>query len=428
VIAAAFGGEVVVRADRGLFDVEVIEAQAHAGHRPYGIDAFVRIGGPFAADERWVLSGGLDTLSDRALRRTDAGATLATWLEERENLVVLSGWSPNLAILKSGGVEYDRLFVPFLLAPNAATPTTYVTGVLPGCGACGAHALCVGDGDATGVCACHAGFETLVPGPGCGDVDECAGDPCGPNALCDNFDGGFACDCVPTSHWDGAACTDPDQCATGAATCDPLATCIDTPEGYGCDCPDGYDGNGTTCTDIDECAENSDTCDPAATCTNTPGAFTCQCPDGWATAGDDCTPPEGVPECGDGVVEGTEACDDGDEDSGDGCSETCTLEDGWYCQGVDCFPDRDSDGVPDDDDVCPEAYDPDQADADGDGTGDACEGGDPGDTDDTADIDGSDDSGVNEPGTCGCHTGGPAGLTGLWLVALIAARSRRRWG
>jgi cysteine-rich repeat protein len=42
---------------------------------------------------------------------------------------------------------------------------------------------------------------------------------------------------------------------------------------------------------------------------------------------------DGGPNCGNGVVEGSELCDDGDLLAGDGCA-ACAIESGWSCAGV----------------------------------------------------------------------------------------------
>ncbi len=68
-----------------------------------------------------------------------------------------------------------------------------------------------------------------------------------------------------------------------------------------------------------------------------------------------------IPVCGNQVVDPGEDCDDGGTQGGDGCSATCADED----------PDRD--GVPDGQDNCPSDRNADQADTDGDQTGDACD-------------------------------------------------------
>ncbi|MCA9675862.1 MAG: DUF4215 domain-containing protein, partial [Myxococcales bacterium] len=111
------------------------------------------------------------------------------------------------------------------------------------------------------------------------------------------------------------------------------------------------------------------------------GCARCQVEPGWACDGEPSVCVRSA-YCGDGAVDPGERCDDGDDRSEDGCDATCEVEPGYRCQGAPslccleadaatCFADRDGDGVFDVRDDCPDVADPDQADADGDGVGDA---------------------------------------------------------
>ncbi|MCA9579923.1 MAG: hypothetical protein KC668_31055, partial [Myxococcales bacterium] len=64
---------------------------------------------------------------------------------------------------------------------------------------------------------------------------------------------------------------------------------------------------------------------------------------------------------------GLSVLDAGDLDS-DGVTDHCDV-----CEGDDASGDSDGDGICDDIDNCPDAANPDQADADGDGVGDVCD-------------------------------------------------------
>ncbi|MCA9539319.1 MAG: hypothetical protein KC620_10560 [Myxococcales bacterium] len=109
------------------------------------------------------------------------------------------------------------------------------------------------------------------------------------------------------------------------------------------------------------------------------------------------------------------------------------------CDSPSC--DRDDDGVPDARDVCPDVPDPEQADLDADGVGDACDDDYTGD-DAGAWPDEATDGGVGEAwagdgglafdgysGGCAMTPGTDAPATGLLIVAflaLLALRVRRR--
>jgi cysteine-rich repeat protein len=94
--------------------------------------------------------------------------------------------------------------------------------------------------------------------------------------------------------------------------------------------------------------------------------------------------------CGNGIVETAfgEQCDDGDKDNSDGCTFRCKLESGWSCSGnpsicISTTVDSDNDLICDGavagqkcragPDNCPNVYNGDQKDSDGDGYGDACD-------------------------------------------------------
>ncbi len=436
VCATALADDVVVRQDTPLRTPWVIEAQGRASGPAAGVSTIVLPALPGTTDDLWVLSGGaLAPLPDASLRRTANGALVADWVATG-GYATLSTATPTRATLWLGGEVIDAVWLePLWFPPAGGGGHVLEAGCVT---TCGDGAWCSG-----GVCACTPGYAG--PPTACIDIDECP-DACGPNSVCTNLPGSFACACAPGFAWAGAVCANVDECALDLDDCDPRATCADTDGAFTCACPAGFDGDGRTCTDRDECALGEDDCALQATCTNVDGGFTCACPDGWTGDGRSCTPPPDpcdpdpcatgevctadgtaarcdclpgwapqnvgcAPVCGDGQVAlGAEACDDGNLDPGDGCSPTCTVEDGWVCDPTGCLPDRDLDGVPDEVDVCPDDWDPEQLDADGDGVGDAC-----------ADA----DSGEPLPEGCGCQTT-PAAPWGLLFVPLLLGARRRR--
>lgn len=77
--------------------------------------------------------------------------------------------------------------------------------------------------------------------------------------------------------------------------------------------------------------------------------------------------------CGDGTLDLGEGCDDGNSEGGDGCSDQCLAEEGYFCDEDGCQLDPDGDGLVGSLDNCPDVANEDQADADGDELGDACD-------------------------------------------------------
>jgi CTP:molybdopterin cytidylyltransferase MocA len=198
---------------------------------------------------------------------------------------------------------------------NPATGCVFTNNTAP----CSDNNNCtVGDACSGGTC--HSG-----PAAVCNDNNVCTTD------LCNQVTG-----CVFTNNTaqcnDGNACTSGDACNAGA--CQP--------------------GSPVACNDNNVCT--NDTCDTATGCVFTNNALICN--DGNAcTTFDHCS----AGSCGGTPV----SCDDGDP---------CTID---ACQNPSgchhALDDPDGDGLCSLLDNCPFASNPDQADTDGDGPGDACD-------------------------------------------------------
>ena len=140
--------------------------------------------------------------------------------------------------------------------------------------------------------------------------------------------------------------------------------------------------------------DNTDACTNAclnAACGDTFVQAGETCDDGNIVSNDGCSA-TCILECGNGTVEGAEQCDDGNVIDGDGCSAACFTE-GRPPDALN--PDTDTDGVNDPADNCPTVSNPDQADTDKDGTGDACDSTNNLDADLDANNDGINDSSNN---------------------------------
>ncbi|MFM7142225.1 MAG: hypothetical protein ACKO2K_09980, partial [Alphaproteobacteria bacterium] len=154
-----------------------------------------------------------------------------------------------------------------------------------------------------------------------------------------------ACDVAEACTGSAAACPT-DKFAVAGSTCraaNGLCDVAETCSGASKDCPvDGFKPSGT------QCRAAAGVCDKADVCKGTEAS----CRDRKVAAGTVCRPASG----GD-VCDVAEVCD--------GANKACPA------QGTP--PDRDGDGVCDGSDNCIDVRNADQADADGDGRGDACD-------------------------------------------------------
>jgi hypothetical protein len=206
---------------------------------------------------------------------------------------------------------------------------------------------CSDDNACNGAETCHAGECQPGSAPDCDDHNVCTDDDCDPGSGCTHVNNNDPCD-------DGNACTGSDTCSGGA--------CAGTPV----HCDDGNVCNG------------AETCDPSSGCQ--PGT-PLDCQDGNACNGvETCHPTMGCqsgtpPNCDDFNPCTADTCD-----SLNGCVHTPLPDsDGdGDCDAEDPCPhdpenDADNDGVCGDEDNCPDVANPDQADEDHDGIGDACD-------------------------------------------------------
>ncbi|KAM3958839.1 LOW QUALITY PROTEIN: uncharacterized protein ACR2FA_007141 [Aphomia sociella] len=134
-----------------------------------------------------------------------------------------------------------------------------------------------------GMYTCRWGYK-LTSDKRCIDIDECAQNEskCGPQQHCENFYGGYSCQC-PSGHklYRQDQCEDIDECQI-SSPCSYNGKCINTVGSYRCECSEGFrnaPSNDKVCVDIDECSENAGVCEHD--CTNTWGGYRCYCKRGY---------------------------------------------------------------------------------------------------------------------------------------------------
>ncbi|XP_063714210.1 fibrillin-1-like [Symsagittifera roscoffensis] len=137
-------------------------------------------------------------------------------------------------------------------------------------------------------CNCVTGFQPDFAEQNCLDVDECLENPCDSDGYCENNVGSFECFCNQGYEGNGFNCSDVDECLD-EESCHWRASCTNHPGTHSCYCNAGYEGD--DCADVDECARGVSTCNvDTSSCVNTIGSFDCSCKAGFVKdqTGDDC--------------------------------------------------------------------------------------------------------------------------------------------
>ncbi|XP_065064826.1 tolloid-like protein 2 [Rhopilema esculentum] len=116
------------------------------------------------------------------------------------------------------------------------------------------------------------------------DVDECQTGQHQCDLSCSNYEGGYACACLPgyrtvfIKDRPKGSCVDIDECAVGNGGCS--HKCVNTDGGFFCSCPSGLTlAANYSCVDIDECRPPFSFC--SHRCQNTFGSYQCSCPPGY---------------------------------------------------------------------------------------------------------------------------------------------------
>ncbi|XP_053372966.1 uncharacterized protein LOC123561091 [Mercenaria mercenaria] len=224
-------------------------------------------------------------------------------------------------------------------------------------------------------CQCKEGFE-LDDAETCVDINECekGTDDC--LQKCNNTEGSYTCYCDAGYNGTGNACTDINECEKGTDDC--LQKCNNTEGSYTCFCEAGYNGTGNDCTvcgegqfgvgcnntcscntsntescnpvngsctcksgwegndcyqNKNECTLNTFTCPQNSTCEDTQGSYICNCDPGFSKSSD-----ETCEVCGEGQFgvgcNNTCSCNTSNTESCNPVNGSCTCKSGW--EGNDC--------------------------------------------------------------------------------------------
>jgi len=150
----------------------------------------------------------------------------------------------------------------------------------------------------------------------CDDGNPDAGDGCSPVCLLEDFE-----PCTSDGECESRVCDNTEV----PAICEPADTCGNSIVEAGEGCDDGSITPGDGC-DASCLVEDGSGCTTGADCAST----VCD-----LTEAPPVCEPAGV--CGNGTVEAGESCDDGGTATGDGCDASCFVEDGSGCTaGADC--------------------------------------------------------------------------------------------
>ena len=254
----------------------------------------------------------------------------------------------------------------------AACPAAYYASSSSSCGMCHSSCTTCSGGTTTdcltcpthtphlvnGACTCMSGY--LGSTTACTQIDECStgAHNCYDENYCTDLAGTFSCACPAGLEGDGVTCTDVDECTAGTHICSTDATCINTvltsalsegTLGYACECSKtGTWGDGFYCSDVDECSLTAalpttplPDCHANADCANLDGSFECPCKPGYRGMYEVCstchnnTACNDIDECG----EGTDSCDKRDTPY-DGVARraTCTNTIGSFtCECVEPY-------------------------------------------------------------------------------------------